>query len=71
MAVINILWSECFALPVTHCNVYQTTVARILVKMAAHASTSSTDTSAGVKLATLARAAKQVRTIDAKGCGTG
>ena len=71
MAVINILWSECLALPVTHCNVYQTTVARIRVKMAAHASTSSTDTRARVKPAIPARAAKQVRIIDAKGCGTG
>ena len=41
-------------------------VARILVKMAAHASTTSTDTRAAVVLATPARGAKQVRTIDAK-----
>ena len=48
-----------------------TNAARILVEIAAHASTASTNTHAAVKPATPGRAAKQVRTIDAKGCGTG
>ena len=51
-----------------NCVVCQTwmNVARIRVKMVAHASMASTSTRAAVKLATLGGAAKQVRTIDAK-----
>ena len=60
---LNMFLSKMFRLACNNCIVCQTwtNAVRILVKMAAHASTASTNTRAGVKLATPGRAVRQVR----------